>query len=67
MISIYYGLFELTSGLFAYIVVMWENGFEVSDLINIRSRWYTQSINDLEDSYGQEWVNTNSNGEKLKN
>lgn len=35
---------------------MAENGFWPSRLIGIRKAWDAAAINDLEDSYGQEWV-----------
>ena len=35
---------------------MAENGFLLSDLINIRRSWTSQAITDVADSYGQEWV-----------
>jgi len=33
-----------------------ENGFWPLRLIGIRRYWEAKSINDLEDSYGQEWT-----------
>jgi sodium/potassium-transporting ATPase subunit alpha len=35
---------------------MAENGFWPSRLVGIRKSWDAGAINDLEDSYGQEWV-----------
>jgi len=35
---------------------MAENGFWPSRLIGIRKAWDAAAVNDLEDSYGQEWV-----------
>jgi sodium/potassium-transporting ATPase subunit alpha len=50
------GLLQVTAGLFTWVVVMAENGFWPSRLIGIRKAWDAAAINDLEDSYGQEWV-----------
>lgn len=50
------GLLQITAGLFTWIVVMGENGFWPSRLIGIRKAWDAAAVNDLEDSYGQEWV-----------
>ena len=35
---------------------MAENGFWPSRLVGIRKAWDAAAVNDLEDSYGQEWV-----------
>ena len=35
---------------------MAENGFWPSRLLGIRKSWDSKTVNDLEDSYGQEWV-----------
>ncbi|RWS29887.1 sodium/potassium-transporting ATPase subunit alpha-like protein [Leptotrombidium deliense] len=51
-----YGAFQVFSGFFAYFVVMAENGFFPLHLIGIRHDWDSKSINDLKDSYGQEWT-----------
>jgi sodium/potassium-transporting ATPase subunit alpha len=50
------GLLQVTAGFFTWIVVMAENGFWPSRLIGIRKAWDAAAVNDLEDSYGQEWV-----------
>jgi sodium/potassium-transporting ATPase subunit alpha len=46
----------MTAGFFTWVVVMGENGFWPSRLVGIRQAWDAAAINDLEDSYGQEWV-----------
>ena len=33
-----------------------ENGFWPSKLVGIRTRWDSRAINDVKDSYGQEWT-----------
>ena len=35
---------------------MAENGFLPTDLPGLRKAWDSQAINDLKDSYGQEWT-----------
>ena len=52
----FYGTIQFISGCFSYIVVMAENGFWPRKLLFSRKLWYSMSINDFEDSYGQEWV-----------
>lgn len=39
-----------------YFTVYAQEGFRPSALINLRVEWEKDSVNDLEDSYGQEWV-----------
>lgn len=50
------GVFQASAGFFVYAVIMIENGFWISRLLNIRLFWESKAINDLEDSYGQEWT-----------
>merc|ERR1711862_552640 len=45
-----------SAGFFVYFVIMCENGFWPSKLLGIRRAWDSQAVNDLEDSYGQEWT-----------
>lgn len=37
-------------------MILAENGFKPPDLLGIRVTWENRYINDLEDSYGQQWV-----------
>ena len=37
-------------------MIMAENGFWPQRLLGLRKYWDSKGINDLEDSYGQEWV-----------
>uniref|UniRef100_A0A4W5RD62 Sodium/potassium-transporting ATPase subunit alpha n=1 Tax=Hucho hucho TaxID=62062 RepID=A0A4W5RD62_9TELE len=53
LISVAYGQF---AGFFTYFVIMAENGFYPMDLLGIRLDWENQYINDMEDSYGQQWT-----------
>ena len=50
------GMMQASAGFFTYLVIMAENGFKPDLLLGIRKRWDSRSVNDLEDSYGQEWV-----------
>ncbi len=50
------GMMQASAGFFVYFVIMSENGFWPSRLLGIRKEWDSQGVNDLEDSYGQEWV-----------
>uniref|UniRef100_A0A2K5S348 Sodium/potassium-transporting ATPase subunit alpha-2 n=1 Tax=Cebus imitator TaxID=2715852 RepID=A0A2K5S348_CEBIM len=43
-------------GFFTYFVILAENGFLPSRLLGIRLDWDDRTMNDLEDSYGQEWT-----------
>lgn len=52
------GMIQASAGFFTYFVIMGENGFFASRLIGIRKAWDSRGINDLEDSYGQEWVSS---------
>uniref|UniRef100_V9KCZ0 Sodium/potassium-transporting ATPase subunit alpha n=1 Tax=Callorhinchus milii TaxID=7868 RepID=V9KCZ0_CALMI len=59
LISIAYGqigMIQALGGFFAYFVILAENGFLPSELIGIRLNWDNRSVNDLEDSYGQQWT-----------
>lgn len=47
---------QATAGFFTYFVILAENGFLPYDLIGLRVNWDDKSCNDLEDSYGQQWV-----------
>ena len=50
------GMIQACGGFFSYFVILAENGFWPSRLLGIRKEWDSKGINDLEDSYGQEWV-----------
>jgi len=49
------GIIQATSGFFLYFLIMAEHGFFPRDLIGIRADWENRDINDITDSYGQEW------------
>merc|ERR1711936_747877 len=50
------GMIQASAGFFVYAVIMCENGFLPSDLLGLRKYWDSSAVNDLEDSYGQEWT-----------
>ncbi|XP_033758768.1 sodium/potassium-transporting ATPase subunit alpha-like isoform X1 [Pecten maximus] len=50
------GMIQASAGFFVYFVIMGENGFWISKLLGIREQWDAMSVNDLQDSYGQEWT-----------
>lgn len=50
------GMMQALGGFFTYFVILSENGFLPKDLVGIRVFWDNRYLNDLEDSYGQEWV-----------
>lgn len=50
------GMIQAAAGFFVYFVIMAENGFLPMKLFGIRKQWDSKAINDLSDSYGQEWV-----------
>lgn len=50
------GMIQAAAGFFVYFVIMAENGFLPNKLFGIREYWDSKAVNDLTDSYGQEWV-----------
>ncbi|XP_051845482.1 sodium/potassium-transporting ATPase subunit alpha-3 isoform X1 [Antechinus flavipes] len=50
------GMIQALGGFFAYFVILAENGFLPSNLVGIRLNWDDRTVNDLEDSYGQQWT-----------
>jgi len=50
------GMIQASAGFFVYFVIMCENGFWPTHLLGLRRAWDSQAVNDLEDSYGQEWT-----------
>ena len=51
-------LLQASAGFFVYFVIMSENGFWPARLLGLRREWDAKGVNDLEDSYGQEWVSS---------
>jgi len=59
LISVAYGqigMIQASAGFFSYTVIMAENGFLPWDLPGQRKSWDSKAVNDLKDSYGQEWT-----------
>ncbi|VVC37998.1 Hypothetical protein CINCED_3A017786 [Cinara cedri] len=50
------GIIEAFAGFFTYFVIMAENGFMPYKLIGLRREWDSRAVNDLPDSYNQEWT-----------
>jgi sodium/potassium-transporting ATPase subunit alpha len=50
------GMIQASAGFFVYFVILCENGFWPSQLFGLRRAWDSHAINDLKDSYGQEWT-----------
>ncbi|XP_030697783.2 LOW QUALITY PROTEIN: sodium/potassium-transporting ATPase subunit alpha-4-like [Globicephala melas] len=50
------GMIQALAGFFTYFVILAENGFKPTDLLGIRISWENRYLNDLEDSYGQQWT-----------
>ncbi|KAG5841745.1 hypothetical protein ANANG_G00170040 [Anguilla anguilla] len=50
------GMIQALGGFFTYFVILAENGFWPSTLVGIRLNWDDRNMNDLEDSYGQQWT-----------
>lgn len=53
------GMIQASAGFFTYYCIMGANGFLPQDLFNIRRDWDNIALNNLEDSYGQQWVSVN--------
>lgn len=58
--SAFSGLMQALGAFLVYFTVYAQQGFWPTSLINLRVAWETDDINDLEDSYGQEWVSQES-------
>jgi hypothetical protein len=48
------------AGFLTYFMIMAENGFLPSRLFGLRKSWESKYVNDLQDSYGHEWVRISS-------
>lgn len=47
---------EFLAGMFSYFAVFALNGWLPFHMVGIETRWDSKAINDLSDSYGQEWT-----------
>ncbi|CAJ0583435.1 unnamed protein product, partial [Mesorhabditis spiculigera] len=62
LISLAYGqigMIQASAGFFSYMVIMADNGFYPWDLLGLRAKWDSRAINNVVDSYGQEWTYAN--------
>jgi len=50
------GMIQASAGFFVYFVILAQNGFLPGKLFGLRRPWDSHAVNDLEDSYGQEWT-----------
>ncbi|XP_067123050.1 sodium/potassium-transporting ATPase subunit alpha-like isoform X2 [Centruroides vittatus] len=50
------GMMQAAAGFFTYFVIMGENGFWPIHLFGLRKSWDSKAVNDLKDSYNQEWT-----------
>merc|ERR1712055_971143 len=50
------GMIQALAGFYSYFVIIAENGFLPPFLFGLREQWDSKAINDLSDSYGQEWT-----------
>jgi len=49
------GMMQALAGFFTYFVILGDNGFWPHRLFGIRDQWDSKAVNNLEDSYGQQW------------
>ena len=49
------GMIQASSGFFIYLVIMAEHGFLPDKLFGLRKDWENREVQDIEDSYGQDW------------
>uniref|UniRef100_A0AAQ4PX92 Sodium/potassium-transporting ATPase subunit alpha n=1 Tax=Gasterosteus aculeatus aculeatus TaxID=481459 RepID=A0AAQ4PX92_GASAC len=49
-------MIQALAGFFTYFVILAENGFLPGTLLGIRIAWDDREVNDLEDTYGQQWT-----------
>lgn len=59
------GVIEFFGGLFTYFVILGQNGWWIDRLLGIQADWDSPVVNDLVDSYGQEWVKIQALGNIL--
>ena len=50
------GIIQVVAGLFAYFLIMTENDFSPSRLFVLRKSWASKNVNNLQNSYRQQWV-----------
>ena len=50
------GIMQAAGAYFTYLVILAQNGFLPDFIFGLRLPWDSQGLNDLVDSFGQEWV-----------
>ncbi|XP_037068453.1 sodium/potassium-transporting ATPase subunit alpha-B-like [Pollicipes pollicipes] len=50
------GMIQAAAGFFTWVVILAEHGFLPYDLFGLRVMWEARTLDDLKDSYGQEWT-----------
>ncbi|KAH3704300.1 sodium/potassium-transporting ATPase subunit alpha-like [Dreissena polymorpha] len=50
------GMIQALAGFYVYFVILGESGFWMRKLLGIREQWDSRGVNDVQDSYGQEWT-----------
>ncbi|KAK3598325.1 hypothetical protein CHS0354_015336 [Potamilus streckersoni] len=50
------GMIQASAGFFVYFVILGESGFWLNRIFGIREQWDSLAVQDLQDSYGQEWT-----------
>ncbi|KHJ79730.1 cation transporting ATPase [Oesophagostomum dentatum] len=50
------GVFQMFAGFITYFAIMMGHGWLPMDLIQKRELWDCETLNDLEDSFGQQWT-----------
>ncbi|KAK5974654.1 Cation transporting ATPase, partial [Trichostrongylus colubriformis] len=50
------GVFQMYAGFVTYFAIMMANGWKPLHLLFQRELWDCETVNDLEDSYGQQWT-----------
>merc|ERR1712029_1127166 len=49
------GMIQALAGFVCYFVILMQNGFLPGDIIGLRVNWDDKNMQNVEDSYGQEW------------
>lgn len=59
-------MIQALAGFFTYFVILAENGFLPNTLVGIRVRWDDRDVNDVEDSFGQQWVRSQDEYKQIR-
>jgi hypothetical protein len=55
------GMMQSAGAFFTYFYIMGQNGFLPERLLGIREEWDSTAVNDLTDSFNQQWVRFHGN------